>query len=252
MSTGIYNRMKVTVPEGEVRGMRVSKFEVKHPDDWLNTDEGRTDVVSPLEYVRMEWVGRAPDPGWYTRLSEGDQMWMSDTTAERMDHLDPVLEIQNTKAKRVVISGLGLGMVLAAALSYDHVEHVDVVERDERVIELVGLHYLKDPRVHIHHGDAVEQMKRWDSDARWDVGWSDIWPTITADNLPQMKLFTDFYGERCGFHGNWSEIDAKRWVWDNRYQFREHWHLLTDDDKAAFESDDEDAAYDYDEDGEYV
>ncbi|MFI1796616.1 hypothetical protein ACH427_04550 [Streptomyces sp. NPDC020379] len=243
----IYDRMKVDIPVGEVRGMKITKFEVKDPDDWTDADERREDIISPLEYVRMLRDNRAPQPGWYTRLSEGDQVWMSDTTAERQDHAEPVMVIGHTKAERVVINGLGIGMVLAAALSYDHVKHVDVVEADDRVIELLGPHYQNDPRVHIHHGDAVEQMRKWCSDARWDVGWTDIWPEITPVNLPQMKLFTDFYGERCGFHGNWSEDIVKRDVWDNRYIEKANLEYLTEADRAAFESDDEDAAWDMDD-----
>lgn len=241
----IYDRMKVDVPEGESRGMKISKFEVKGPDDWTEADESRGDVTSLLELARMKRDGRAPKPGWYTRLTEGDVVWMSDTTAEREDHAEPVLAIRHLKAERVLINGLGLGMVLSAALTFDHVKHVDVVERDGRVVELVGPHYLKDPRVRIHHADAVEQMKNWAPDERWDVGWTDIWPTITLENLPQMAEFTDFYGKRCGFHDNWSEELCKRQVWDYQHLYPEFLKYLTDSDRAAFQSDDEDAEDDW-------
>lgn len=249
----IYDRMKIDVPVGEVRGMKIEKIEVKRPGEWTEADKGRKDVVRPVEYVRLGMDGRAPRPGWYTRLSENGRTWMSDTTAERRDHAEPVLTMGSVKAERVFVNGLGLGMVLAAALSYDHVKHVDVVEVDDRVIELVGPHYLKDPRVRIHHGDAVEQMKKWGPDERWDVGWSDIWPTITADNLPQMKEFADFYGERCGFHGSWSEDLAKRQAWDNRRWEKKYLKFLTEDDIAQFEDEDwdEEDEEDEDEDEDY-
>lgn len=244
----IYDRMKVNVPVGEVRGMKITKFEVKDPDDWTEADERRKDVVSPLQLARMRFEGRAPRPGWYTHLSEGDTVWMSDTTAERRDHAEPVFAICSLKAERVIINGLGIGMVLAAALNYDHVKHVDVVEVDDRIIELVGPHYLKDPRVHIHHADAVEQMKKWGPEERWDVGWTDIWPEISPENLPQMKEFTDFYGTRCGFHANWSEDMAKRAVWDFQHLDGTYLEYLTVEDQERFEEEDEDF-YD-DEDGD--
>lgn len=236
----IHDRMKVNIPDGEVRGMRVSKFEVKDLDDWTDADASREDVIRPLVYAEMLVDGRAPKPGWYTRLSEGDTVWMSDTTAERRDHAEPVFVIGSVKAERVLINGLGIGMVLAAALSYDHVKHIDVVEVDDRVIDLIGPHYLKDPRVHIHHGDAVEQMKKWAPDERWDVCWTDIWPEISPENLPQMKEFADFYGPRCGFHGNWSEDMAKRLVWDSRFLDGGYMEYLTEDDEDRFQSEDDD------------
>ncbi|MET8183979.1 hypothetical protein [Streptomyces sp. NPDC005336] len=240
----IYDRMKVDIPIGEVRGMKISKFEVKHPDDWTAADDERKDVVSPLEYVRMERDGRAPKPGWYTRLSEGETVWMSDTSAERRDHAEPVFIMASVKPERLLINGLGIGMVLAAVLTFDSVKHVDVIEKDERIIELVGPHYLRDPRVRIHHGDAVEQMQQWAPGERRDVGWTDIWPDISLENLPQMKEFADFYGKRCGFHGNWSEDLAKRLVWDDRYSERDYLKFLTEEDREWFEAEDEDEDWD--------
>jgi hypothetical protein len=207
------DRMKVTVPEGEVDGLRVQKFEVKALGDWTDADEERTDVIAPIVVAQMEVDGRPCKPGWYTRLADYNdldsngrpQIWMSDTTAERDDHKDPVARIQMGKAQRVLINGLGLGMVLQAALSYDHVTHVDVVEKDERVIKLIGPHYTSDPRVNIVHADAYEQRYNWSTGPRkrWDVGWSDIWPELIADNIDGMDELHKYYRHRCGWHGMW-------------------------------------------------
>lgn len=205
------SRMAVTVPEGEVDGLKVIRREVVTIDDWTSEHDKRTDVVPVLEYARMLRDDRAPLPGWYTLLVDYKNLdcgqpvtWMSDTTAERDDHKDPVAHIEFNKSKRVLINGLGLGMVLQAALSYDHVEHVDVVEYDERVIKLVGPHYLTDPRVNIIHADAYEQTKLWPKGAHWDTGWSDIWPEISADNLDGMDQLHKHYRRRCGYHGMWA------------------------------------------------
>lgn len=197
------DRMEVTVPEGEVDGLKVMKFEVTGEELW--------NLRQALRY------GRGCDPGTYTKLVDFKEenldlglhpvLWMSDTTAEREDHKEPVAYIELTKAKRVLINGLGLGMVLQAALSYDHVEHVDVVEADERVIKLIGPHYLKDPRVNIIHADAYEQARAWPRGSKWDIAWSDIWPEISADNLDGMDELHKFYRRRCYWHGMW----ARKW-----------------------------------------
>lgn len=195
------DRMQVTVPEGEVDGLAVQRFEVRGGELW-NLRAALRD-------------GRACVPGVYTRLidynAEGKGsapglLWMSDTTAERDDHKEAVARIQMSKAERVLINGLGLGMVLQAALSYGHVRHVDVVEADERVIKLVGPHYTADPRVNIIHADAYAQIKNWPTSPkgeRWDVAWSDIWPTISADNLDGMDRLHAFYRKWSGWHGMW-------------------------------------------------
>lgn len=215
------DRMAVTVPVGEYDGLRVEKFEVISMADWTEADETRTDVVSLLELARMERDGRGCEPGWYTRLADANEpdshgrplVWMSDTTAEREDHLKAVAAIQLDKAERVLINGLGLGMVLTAALSYDHVKHVDVVEADERVIKLVGPHYTADPRVNIVHADAYEQLKAWPKGARWDVAWSDLWPTISEENIPGMDQLHKYYRRRTQWHGMWCRkmcLDMRR------------------------------------------
>lgn len=212
-------RMQVTVPEGSYDGLVVKRFEVKDLGDWdEEVDAKRDDVISPQEYVRMICDGRECKPGWYTRLADENErdsdgralLWMSDTTAERKDHAVAVAQIHLSKAERVLINGLGLGMVLQAALTYDHVKHVDVVERDERVVKLIGPHYQTDPRVNIIHEDAYEQMHRWSNGPRlrWDVAWSDIWPSIDSDNLPGMDRLHGYYRKRSRWHGMWGRKEC--------------------------------------------
>lgn len=194
----IRDRMTIAVPEGELDGLVVERFEVK-PGNLHNMKQA-------VKY------GRGTRPGVYTRLIEpkAEIFWMSDTDAEKNDHVPAVSRIDFLKAKRVLINGLGLGVVLQAALSYDHVEHVDVVEKDERVIKLVGPHYTKDPRVTIHHADAYEQIKAWPRGTRWDVGWSDIWPKISPDNQPDMTRLQKIYQRRCQWHCCWAAPEVAR------------------------------------------
>jgi hypothetical protein len=184
--------MTVTVPEGEKGGMRVQRFTVAP-----GTTEG----------ARLALRGRGVRPGTYTALRDHGHLWMSDTPAEKRDHVWAVHQIAKPDTRRVLINGLGLGMVLAAALSFDHVEHVDVVELDRRVIDLVGPHYTKDPRVTIHQGDAYEVARTWAPGTRWNVGWSDIWQDITTDDLPGHARLNRSYGRRCDWHECWVHDD---------------------------------------------
>lgn len=181
-----YEVMTVDLPECEEDGLSVGRFTVE-PDSFANWRLG----------------SRATRPGTYTGLTLNGVLWMSDTDAEKRDHMPACRQMVIQVAKRVLINGLGLGMVLKAALSLDHVEHVDVVERDERVIKLIGAHYAKDPRVHLHHADAYEQASRWPAGTRWDVGWSDIWPDATTDNLASMAKLRRSYGRRMVWHDCW-------------------------------------------------
>jgi hypothetical protein len=150
---------QVDVPEGMSGNVEVKKFTV-----------GEGDMI---RQIRDIFSGRAVPPGTYTKLLRNGRLWMSDTPAEWYDNFEAFYRMQR-HGGRVLVNGLGLGMIVKAALTLPNVEHIDVVEIDEDVINLVGPTY-DDPRVTIHHADAYEQMKRWPRGSKWSVAWHDIW-----------------------------------------------------------------------------
>jgi hypothetical protein len=192
----VRDHLVVDVPEGTLDGITVERFEFKRDStEWL------------VHALREGY--RAAQPGIYTRLIRDGQLWMSDTTAEQRDHMDPLYEMWRYDAKRVLVNGLGLGMIVNAALALPSVEHIDVVEIDERVAKLVGQHYEKSGRVTVHVADAYEQMRRWPANTHWDVGWSDIWPHMCADDLRDMARLNRSYARRCTWHACWGQENIK-------------------------------------------
>lgn len=183
------DRMTVDLPDMDVDGVRVERFTVE-----------QNDLANLMEGIKH---GRGTRPGRYTSLTVDGRLWMTDTDAEKRDHRGAVKAIEVYRAERVLINGLGLGMVLNAALSFDHVTHVDVVEIDDRVAEHIGGCYAEDPRVAIHVADVYEQARRWAPNTRWDVAWSDIWPDLCTDNLSGMATLRRSYGSRTKWHDCW-------------------------------------------------
>lgn len=151
--------------------------------------------------------GRDPGTGAFVTLQFLDggkwRPMMSDTRAEILEHYEAIDAIAWPNSQRVLINGLGLGVVLNAALKFDHVEHVDVVDNSEDVIKLIGPVYASDLRVTIHHADAFNM--RWPRNTSWDIVWSDIWPTISSSNLPEMTKLKRKYGSRARWQGCWGE-----------------------------------------------
>lgn len=196
---GMWEQYRVSVPEGECDGMRIERFTV-------------TDVHT-VENIRLAFSGRLPcQRGTYTRLIEGGCLWMSDTPAEVRDHIEAMRKIERG-AKRVLIMGLGLGMIVQTAINAG-VEHIDVVEKDARVIRLVGEHYANMAAdcgvgLTIHHADAY--AIRWEPGTRWDVVWHDVWPSLCADNLPEMAKLKRSYGRRAEWQGCWGEHECRRY-----------------------------------------
>jgi hypothetical protein len=170
---------KVNVPEGTS-----GKWSVKYVD----VPES---IIGRLRERHFE-------PGRYTQLLRGNGLVMSDTPAERWDHVSFV----RAATGDVLISGLGLGMCLGAVLRKPDVKSVTVIEIDTDVIALVAPAY-RDPRVTIIHADARYWLPP--KGKRFGAVWHDIWPDICGDNLPEMHSLNRRYGRRADWKGCWSQ-----------------------------------------------
>jgi len=191
-------KYRVDLPEGRKGGWSVERFTVPKPDK-----------VSFQEFMlclHYEAQGRSVPPGTYTRLmrsrngSQQRDVIMSDTPAEITDHIE-FLNMLPLLGGRVLVHGLGLGMAIKAALAVESVTHIDVVEIDRDLIDLVGPHY-EDERLTIHHGDALKF--KWPTGSRWDLVWHDIWDSIDSDNIRDMKWLHRSFGHRCRWQGSWA------------------------------------------------
>lgn len=182
----LYDDLRVDLPEGRLGDVEIRRFTVE-PNSLGN-------LMYALE-------GRGCEPGEYTRLDRKGALWMSDTTAERRDHAGVAHEIRR-RGGRVLIAGLGLGMIVGYALAQPNVEHVDVVEIDPDVAGLVGPHYAGE-RCTIHVADIFEI--RWPRGAHWDVAWFDVWADLCGDNLDDMARLARSYGRRADWKGYWGK-----------------------------------------------
>lgn len=186
----IFEDMVVDVPEGKSGNVTIERFEVT----------GRS-----IQDLRYELDGRGCKPGIYTMLKRNGQVWMSDTTAERRDHAYAALAIRS-HGGRVLIGGLGLGMILKVALLADNVTHVDVVELDQDVIRLVEGHYRKmaeeNGKTLTIHQDDVYRIK-WPPNTKWEVAYFDVWADLCTDNLEEMSKLRRSYGRRAKWCDCW-------------------------------------------------
>ena len=90
--------------------------------------------------------------------------------------------------------------MVKALLSKQSVTHIDVVEVNKDIIDLVGKHF-KDPRVTIYWGDAFTY--KWPTQTKWDCVWHDIWDTINSDYKPQITTLKRKFGGRCRLQMSW-------------------------------------------------
>jgi hypothetical protein len=197
-----YEAMTVTVPPGLAGGVEVRRFAVTEQESTRSYLGGR---------------GRGVRPGTYTGLYRRGYLWMSDTPDEKRDHLPILNRVRHLGAERVLVNGLGLGMVVAALLACETVQQIDVVEIDPEVIALVGPHYeataaTAGKTLAIHQGDAY--AIQWPAGTQWDCAWHDVWPDLCTDNLPQMATLHRRYGRRVKWQGSWgrSYLEYQRGV----------------------------------------
>jgi len=189
----------VDVPEGESGDWKVEK--------WDPRDEGLG-----LDFFNMRNPGREiPRDRVYTRLTRNGNVIMSDTPAEIRDHLSAILETRRWDDPKVLIHGLGLGMVANACLMVG-ASHVTVIDKSEDVIKLVAPHWQEKwgEKLTIIQGDAYTWKP--EKGKRWEVVWHDIWDNLCEDNLKLMEKLHRRFGRRCEWQDSWGkeQLKAKR------------------------------------------
>ena len=181
----------VNVPDGQSGSWSVSTFTISKEDAAFNA----------LRAMISSARGRCVPEGTYKALKRDGTMVMSNTPDEVHDCYD----FFKVARGRVLINGLGLGMVLDVILNKVDMEgkpvvtEVFVVEKDYNVFKLVAPTFFHDKRVRIFIADALE----FKPEGQFDVVWHDIFDNICADNLPIMQKLHRKYGRRTAWQGSW-------------------------------------------------
>ncbi len=186
--------------------------------DWSITQR----TISPSEAERFNFCCDAEHgernaqslrvaPGCYWVLKQRDTVWMSNTPMETRTARGFVRAARG----RVLVTGLGLGMVVDALLRKPEVTHVTVLELSPEVIALVGPLYREEPRVRIIQADAFSWIP--EAGERFDWAWHDIWPAIDPDNAPQMRALEERYRSVADHQRCW----ASAWVLRQAREFGE-------------------------------
>lgn len=143
----------------------------------------------------------APEQTVLARLTEATlhqppgEIVMEDSTMELERHLPIWLAARG----RILVTGLGLGCVVRGLFASADVDHIDVIEIDRDILERVGAEFVGNPRVTLHHGDALTCKM---PGRRWDCAWHDIYAEDGSLQLLHAKLIARYAG-RCDRQGAW-------------------------------------------------
>lgn len=188
------NFQKVDLPEYEGKTFEIKKFEIdKH-----------TAVMSMIRDA-----ARCCEVGSYTKLVFMDENYhrhtmMSDTTAECRDLYDIIFMANG----HVLINGLGIGLVIVNII--DNVDKITVIDNNKELLDVVGKHYQKlyPGKIELVHSDAFEYQIP--EGIRYNCVWHDIWPTISTDNIEDMKKLHRKYGRKTDWQGSWCRYECER------------------------------------------
>lgn len=149
-------------------------------------------------------------PGRFAILGINGETMMSDTPMERATNLEAVRAARG----RVLIAGLGLGMVAHPIARKPEVSEVVIVEKNPDVIRLVAPTLPSNIRV--VPGDIADFLAKEGKPApacrqRFDAVWLDLWKSVDTDDLPEIARLRKA-ARRIMAPGAWLGVwqDAKR------------------------------------------
>lgn len=161
-------------------------------------------LLQNLRWMRDNRAEMCVEPGTYRRLAHKEHGCVMSNTQMEIRTAQVALR---RATGRVLITGLGLGMVLHGILAKPEVTAVLVVELDPHIIKLTAPHF-SDTRLRIVRGDA--RTFKPPAGERFDYAWHDIWDAIDDDNLPDMAAVRKHHRPWAAAQDCWSEPLARR------------------------------------------
>lgn len=155
--------------------------------------------------------GRGSGPGKYHRLvRDKHTVVMSDTDAELIDFLPMVQDVEG----RILIGGLGMGLVVKALCLTGKTSAITVIEQEKVIIDNIGpwvtaLGKRNGVRVSVIAGSIFD----YKPDRSYDWMWFDIWDDISDENLPEftkLRLHYRRYITHSGRMRFWAENECRK------------------------------------------
>lgn len=138
-------------------------------------------------FISRGWCNK--NKGHYVYLLVDGKLWMT-TDYEETESMELAVK-QCPQNAKVYIAGLGLGLILLKLAQSKKTKEVLVVERDQRVIDIVepiirrwfNVHY---PHFNwnVIHGDALEEIEKH---GKWDWIFFDIWSDADATHKDEPQ-----------------------------------------------------------------
>jgi hypothetical protein len=192
------DHIPLSVPDGKSGEWEVSTMIISEDDArWANLRAS----------ISFSQAGQFVEPGVFKKLTRNGTMVMSNTLSEVRDHHSFLYQVKSLHYERILINGLGLGMVLVPLLRLRYIRSITVIEISKDVIKLVSPSY-RDKRLQIIRGDAFKYKP--EKRVKFDAVWHDIWDNKCDENLPEMNSLIRKYSRIASWQGCWGELECRR------------------------------------------
>lgn len=156
----------------EEGGVKIMPFELK--------DVERS--IENMRQIRDGGLVMGVHDGKYVRLVVDGELMMSDTAMERYSNK----EFIKRATGKVLIAGLGIGLIIRNIIDKPDVESILIVENNQAVIDLVLPRLPFSNKIRVIKADIFEFNKAIKGQ-KFDTIYFDIWPRINTDNLDEIK-----------------------------------------------------------------
>ena len=167
---GFPKRMCDLLPPGKEGTAEVTHFVISNEEAGIHN----------LRCAMQPRMGRTHmvEPGTYVRLTIGGQLFMSDTQMERRTSYAAVQAARG----RVLVGGLGVGMVAHALADKPDVKEILILENDPDVIKLVQ------PSLPARVSVLEADVYTYRSMRSFDFIFFDIWPNFAPDQIKKDSV----------------------------------------------------------------
>lgn len=144
--------------------------------------------------------------GEYVRLTDGFAVVMSNTPMEKRTNRQFV----ETAHGRVLIGGLGIGMIILAIQDKEDIDEIIVIEKNQEVIDLIQPQLKFNSKVKIVKGDVFT----YEPEGKFNTIYMDIWYTIGSDIYeeemkPLIKRYRKYLVSKSEDPNCWIDCWAK-------------------------------------------
>lgn len=179
---------KPVLEDRELNGYKLQNFHIKEDDT----------------YALFHGI----DTGDHIRLMHNGEVVMSDTKMERMTNQ----EFLNAAHGKVLIGGLGIGLILLPLLEDDEITEITVVEYSQEVIDMVLPQLPKSEKLKVVQGNVFEYFP----EHQYNTIYMDIWNSINSDvywdeMVPLTEFYEDYLDEtdKDAYIGCWASYEAE-------------------------------------------